>query len=119
MPADHDVRETCFIYIIEKDGKCLLYAHDTGMNLSEEAWDCIFGRKYNLISLDATMGRKQIDGYHIAFAKLLEEHGCIHKDTVKVINHFSHNGEMTHAQLEEFAKENGMIAAYDGMKVLF
>lgn len=55
----------------------------------------------------------------IAFAKLLEEHGCIHKDTVKVINHFSHNGEMTHAQLEEFAKENGMIAAYDGMKVLF
>ena len=125
VPADHDVRETCFIYIIEKDGKCLLYAHDTGMNLSEEAWDCIFGRKYNLISLDATMGRKQIDGYHmgmpddIAFAKLLEEHGCIHKDTVKVINHFSHNGEMTHAQLEEFAKENGMIAAYDGMKVLF
>ena len=38
---------------------------------------------------------------------------------MKVINHFSHNGEMTHAQLEEFAKENGMIAAYDGMKVLF
>ena len=25
VPADHDVRETCFIYIIEKDGKCLLY----------------------------------------------------------------------------------------------
>ena len=125
VPADHDKRENCFIYIIEKDGKCLLYGHDTGMKMSDEAWDCIFNHKYNLISLDATMGRKQIDGYHmglpddIAFAKILEERGCIHKDTVRVINHFSHNGEMTHEQLETFAKENGMIAAYYGMKVLF
>lgn len=125
VPADHDKREISFIYIIEKDGKCLLYGHDTGMNLSEEAWECIYSHKYDLISLDATMGMKQIDGYHmglpddIAFAKMLEEHGSIHPNTVKVINHFSHNGEMTHGQLESFAKENGMIAAYDGMKVLF
>ncbi len=125
VPADHDKRETCLIYIIEKDGKCLLYGHDTGMKLSDEAWECIFSHKYDLISLDATMGKKQIDGYHmglpddIIFAKMLEERGCICKDTVKVINHFSHNGEMTHEQLEEFAKENGMIASYDGMKVLF
>lgn len=125
LPADHDKREMCFIYIIEKDGKSLLYGHDTGMNLSKEAWDCIFSHKYNLVSLDATMGHKQIGGYHmglpddIAFIKMLEEHGCIYPDTVKVINHFSHNGEMTHKQLEEFAQEHGMIAAYDGMKVLF
>jgi len=125
VPADHDKRETCLIYIIEKDGKCLLYGHDTGMKMSDKAWDCIFEHKYNLISLDATMGKKQIDGYHmglpddIAFTKILKERGCICKDTVKVINHFSHNGEMTHKQLEKFAKENGMIASYDGMKVLF
>ena len=125
VPADHDKRETCLIYIIEKDGKCLLYGHDTGMKLSDEAWNCIFSHKYDLISLDATMGKKQIDGYHmglpddIIFAEMLEERGCICKDTVKIINHFSHNGEMTHEQLEEFAKENGMIASYDGMKVLF
>lgn len=125
VPADHDKRETCFIYIIEKEGTCLLYGHDTGMKLSKEAWDCIFHHKYHLISLDATMGRKQIDGYHmglpddIAFTKRLEEQGCLYPDTKKIINHFSHNGEMTHAQLEVFAKENGMIAAYDGMKVLF
>lgn len=125
VPADHDKRETCFIYIIEKDEKCLLYGHDTGMNLSEDAWECIFRYKYDLISLDATMGKKQIPGYHmglpddIAFTKLLEEQGCIFEKTVKVINHFSHNGEMTHEQLEAFAAEHGMIASYDGMKVLF
>ncbi|MEY8334464.1 MBL fold metallo-hydrolase [Lachnospiraceae bacterium 47-T17] len=125
VPADHDKRETCFIYIIEKDGTCLLYGHDTGMKLSDEAWECIFSHKYRLISLDATMGRKHSDGYHmglfdaIAFAKLLEERGCIDSDTVRVVNHFSHNGDMTHAQLEAFAKEHGLTAAYDGMKVLF
>lgn len=125
IPADHDKRETCFIYIIEKDGKCLLYGHDTGMNLSRETWDCIFSHKYNLVSLDATMGQKQIGGYHmglpddLAFIKMLEEHECVDSDTVKVINHFSHNGEMTHKQLEEFAEEHGLVAAYDGMKVSF
>jgi len=125
VPADHDKRETCYIYIIEKDGKCLLYGHDTGVNLSEEAWECIFSYQYDLISLDATMGKKQIGGYHmglpddLAFAELLEKKGCIGADTVKVINHFSHNGEMTHAQMEAFASEHGMIAAYDGMKVQF
>ena len=125
VPADHDPRETCFIYIIEKDGKYLLYGHDTGLNLSREAWDCIYSYKYDLVSMDATMGKKQTKGYHmglpddIAFVKMLEERRCIHQNTVKVINHFSHNGEMTHEQLEKFAEEHGMTAAYDGMKVLF
>lgn len=125
VPADHDPREVCLIYIIEKDGTCMLYGHDTGMNLSKEAWECIFSHSYDLVSLDATMGTKQINGYHmgladdLAFVKLLEEHGCVGQHTVKVINHFSHNGEMTHEQLDAFAKEHGMLAAYDGMKVRF
>lgn len=123
IPADHDRRETCFIYVIEKDGKRLLYGHDTGMNLSQEAWDCIFGRTYDLISLDATMGKNHSEGYHMGLPDVLEvvrrlkEQGCIRPDTVKVINHFSHNGKMTHEELEIFAEEHGLTAAYDGMKV--
>ena len=123
IPADHDRRETCFIYVIEKDGKCLLYGHDTGMNLSQEAWDCIFGRTYDLISLDATMGKNHSEGYHMGLPDALEmvrrlkEPGCIRPDTVKVINHFSHNGKMTHEELEIFVEEHGLTAAYDGMKV--
>lgn len=125
VPADHDKRETCLIYIIEKDGKCLLYGNDTGMNLSDEAWECIFSHKYDLISMDATMGRMKTEGYHmgladdIAFARMLEEKGCIHPDTIRVISHFSHNGGMTHKELEEFAEEHGMVASYDGMKIRF
>ncbi len=125
VPADHDRRETCFIYIIEKDGKCLLYGHDTGMQMSDEAWKCIFDHRFDLVSLDATMGKKHSDGYHmglfdaVSFVQRLKEQGCIGERTIKVVNHFSHNGEMTHVQLEDFAKERGMLAAYDGMKVSF
>lgn len=125
VAADHDRRETCLVYIIEKDGKCLLYGHDTGLNLSKEAWDCIFSHKYQLVSMDATMGKKKTDGYHmglpndVEFVRLLEEKGCIDAETVRVINHFSHNGEMLHADLEAFAAAHGMIAAYDGMKISF
>jgi len=123
--ADHDKRETCLIYIIEKDGKCLLYGHDTGMNLSKEAWECIYSRKYNLVSMDATMGKQETKGYHmglgddVELVRRLEEKGCVDDRTVKVINHFSHNGGMTHGQLEQFAGSHGMIASYDGMKVTF
>lgn len=125
VPADHDLRETCLIYIIEKDGKTLLYGHDTGLQLSREAWDCIFSHRYDLVSMDATMGKKHSEKYHMGlpddleFIRILTEHGCVDDNTVKVINHFSHNGEMTHSQLEEFAGQHGMIAAYDGMKVTF
>ena len=93
------------------------------MNLSQEAWDCIFGRTYDLISLDATMGKNHAEGYHMGLpdalevVRRLEEQGCIRPDTVKVINHFSHNGKMTHEELEIFAEEHGLTAAYDGMKV--
>jgi len=123
VPADHDKRETCLIYVIEKDGKSLLYGHDTGMNLSQEAWDCILGRTYDLISLDATMGKHHAKEYHMGLPDVLtvvrrmEEQGCIRPDTVKVINHFSHNGKMTHEELERFAAEHGLTAAYDGMNV--
>jgi len=95
------------------------------MNLSSEAWNCIFSHKYDLISMDATMGRQKTDGYHmgladdIAFAGKLEERGCIRPDTVRVISHFSHNGGMTHGELEGFARKHGLVVAYDGMKVSF
>ena len=93
------------------------------MNLSGEAWECIYSRRYSLISMDATMGRQKTSGYHmglwddVEFARRLEERGCIDGSTVKVINHFSHNGGLTHTDLEIFAGEHGMIAAYDGMRV--
>ena len=55
VPADHDKREECLVYICKKDGKTVFYGHDTGCNLSPEAWALIKKEKFDLVSLKAPM----------------------------------------------------------------
>lgn len=123
IPADHDKREECLVYIVKQGGKTLFYGHDTGIKMTKEAWDALCNEKFDLITLDCTMGLKRIDGYHMGlqdieeFVEKLEQAGAIDAHTVKVINHFSHNGGLNHAQLDEWAKAHGMICSYDGMTV--
>ena len=125
VPADHDKREECLVYICKKDGKTVFYGHDTGCDLTQEAWAMLANEKFDLISLDATMGLKTIGKYHMGlsddewFIRKLTQMGCVDDHTVKVINHFSHNGEMTHQQLTAWGKERGILVAYDGMEVEF
>ena len=71
------------------------------------------------------MGTKSVREYHMGlpdaedmFEKLAGM-GCISGRTVKVVNHFSHNGEMTYDQLALWGRERGILAAYDGMEVEF
>lgn len=125
VPADHDKREESLVYICKKGGKTVFYGHDTGRDLSPEAWELIAREKFDLISLDATMGTKSTEKYHMGlpdaedmFGKLAEM-GCAGGQTVRVVNHFSHNGEMTHDQLTDWGAERGILAAYDGMEVEF
>ncbi|KIR02370.1 Metal-dependent hydrolases of the beta-lactamase superfamily I [Lachnospiraceae bacterium TWA4] len=123
IPADHDKRENCLVYLVEKDGKTIFYGHDTGIKMSEEAWAAISAKHLDLITLDCTMGLKRIDGYHMGLADIeevverLTKAGAIDDSTVKVINHFSHNGGLNHEQLDAWAKERGMLCAYDEMEV--
>ena len=125
VPADHDRREECLVYICKKDGKTLLYGHDTGRNLSPEAWKLVTGETYDLVSLDATMGTQSVREYHMGLPDAeemfgrLSALGCIRSHTVRVVNHFSHNGEMTYDQLAAWGAERGILAAYDGMEVEF
>ena len=113
------------VYICKKDGKTVFYGHDTGVNLSKEAWTLITAERYDLISLDATMGTKTTSGYHMglrddeAMFQKLTELGCADGHTIRVINHFSHNGEMTHGQLAAWGAERNILAAYDGMEIEF
>lgn len=125
VPADHDKREESLVYICKKGGKTVFYGHDTGGNFSPEAWELLTREKYDLVSLDATMGMHSSHEYHMGLpdAELMFEKltnlGCIGNHTVKVINHFSHNGQMSHEQLTAWGIERGILSAYDGMEVEF
>lgn len=95
---------------LQKDGKTVFYGHDTGCNLSPEAWALIKKEKFDLVSLDATMGTKSVKEYHMGLPdaehmfEKLSVLGCTNSQTVKVVNHFSHNGEMTYDQLALWGK---------------
>jgi len=122
--ADHIPNENCYIYMIEKDGKRLLYAHDTGV-FPKKTWDYLTGIPFNAVSLDCTFVLEYNEKGHMGLPnaaeskeKMLRE-GCADFKTKFIINHFSHNGNRTHEQLSDCAEKLGFITAHDGMTVEF
>ena len=43
--------------------------------------------------------------------------GCVDANTKCMINHFSHNGEISHEELCQNAQKLGFITSFDGMSV--
>lgn len=124
LKALHNRAENCLIYLIEKDGKSLLYANDTGL-FPQETWEYLRGRKLDLVSMDCTMQQIPEGTNHMGLAdnaelcRRLGEAGCTHEGTKYVITHFSHNGGLLHEELEERARPLGFLTAYDGMTLSF
>lgn len=124
LRASHDPASTPVIFIIEKDGKRILYANDTGM-FSAETWDYLknYGKHMDLISLDCTMINGDSYWGHLNFddciktRDMLREMGMVDNETVCVLNHFSHNGGLTYDELCEKAEKQGFLTSYDGMKI--
>jgi len=122
--ASHDRSERCYIYLIEKDGKSLLYGNDTGW-FPEATWSHLTGVHLDLVSLDCTHMKYREGTNHlgiddvIAVRKELERLGCANAATTFVVTHFSHNGHMLHADLEVVLVPQGIRVAYDGYSVTF
>lgn len=127
FPARHMPGSDPFFYII-KGEKTLLYAHDTGY-FYEEVWDYLEATRpcFDMVSLDCTNVDIPIsnEGSHMGFPNIqmvlerLTGLGVINEKTVKIVNHFSHNGNPRHDHLEERAAAYGCLVSYDGMQVEF
>jgi phosphoribosyl 1,2-cyclic phosphate phosphodiesterase len=122
--ALHDRKERCLIYMIEREGKRLLYAHDTGL-LPEATCDYIAHKRFDFISLDCTMLALPDGGNHMGIRDMLEmrrrlvEMGCADGGTRIAVSHFSHTGKMLHGDIERALSPEGILVAYDGMTVAF
>lgn len=122
LAADHDKTSDPVIYIIEHDGKSILYAHDTGY-FPEETWDFLakYNKKFDFMSLDCTGMLEPYKYGHMGLASNVEAHerlkslGVCDDNTVICINHFSHNGKASHEVIEKKAAEYGYITTYDGL----
>lgn len=120
--ADHDPLETCFIYLIEKDGKTVLYGHDTGW-FPEKTWDWLKGKEMDLAILDCTGGynRNKRSRNHMCIETVLEvqktfEQEKMLKDGGQIIaTHFTHNSGLLHEDFVKAFDPHGIHVAYDGM----
>lgn len=125
IPAVHGTNNP-FIYAIEKDGKTILYAHDTDV-LPERTIEKIkeLGLKFDFISMDCTEGSKILRyvGHmcidrNVRFREAFIAAGLADSNTVFAINHFSHNAiNACYDDMLPVANENGFLLSYDGMEV--
>jgi len=124
--AVHAVRNKYEIplnYLIEKNGKYLLYACDTGP-YTEETLNFLKDVKLDAVIIEATMGTESSSlwPYHmgfkevITFKKWLVEKGVLEPGAPFVITHFSHITCPLHEEMERMLKPYGVKVAYDGFR---
>lgn len=126
LKADHTKSLDPVIYIISKEGKNLLYAHDTGY-FPKETWDYIetSNIKFDFVTLDCTCAiDKKAYGHHMGYKACLDTKerlmsGHATENTIFCINHFSHNCGYIYDELCEFAEKDGFVVSFDGLEIEF
>ncbi len=126
LPARHHDGDNANIYIIEGE-KTILYAHDTGY-FYDEVLNFIKNNNYKFdlatfdcCSVDIPTSDEEC---HMGLANIfrlietLKSFGAVNTNTIKVVNHFSHNGNPLQSVLEERVKDNGFLVAFDGCKII-
>ena len=129
LPACHGKKDAV-VYIITDGEKTILYNNDTGFWKDEVyAFIAEKGYHFDLVSCDCTycleLGKAGISHMslenNVTHRQRLLELGAITENTVWVVTHFSHNGllqdgkALTAEELDNIARNYGMIASYDGL----
>ncbi len=130
LKANHGTSVDAVFFLIERDGKCVLHANDTGY-FPKETWEYLEKHPVhiNFAEFDCTSINRTEDGderdNHMNFPTAdhvcsnLRKLGMIDDTTICVINHFSHNGRMIYDEMCELAAKAGYLNSYDGMEVEF
>ena len=122
VPATHDRNENCLLYLIEKGGKTLFYANDSGL-FPESTWEFLKGKHLDLVNFDCTCILEKDGKNHMGLPDNIEAKerlyalGCVDNTTKCVVTHFSHNYKLMHAEIEEAVGKYGFIPAFDGMEL--
>lgn len=120
--AAHFPERGAFNYIIRRGGKTLFYGMDSGW-FPEESWEAQRAYKFDVVILDCTHGlvcKSKVHGGADTVIQTKErmlEEGTATEATLFVANHFSHNGNVTHEELEEAFAPHNIAVAYDGMVI--
>ena len=129
LRANHTADTSPVFYAVERDGKRLLYAHDTGVFFEEVYGQLKEFGKFDLVSLDCTgcLGLTwDWRNGHMSLKTNLEVIGRLKKEgiadekTIFVSNHFSHNGkDVLYDDFSKIAEKENFLTSYDGMEFEF
>ncbi|MCD6546192.1 MAG: MBL fold metallo-hydrolase [Thermotogae bacterium] len=129
VSANHYVgeNEKGLLYLIQKDGKTLFYATDTGPfdNLyAENLKNKVNLNKIDLLILDATLGFTQSEylGHNtyesfLQTLSILKTHDLLDDSSTIVAHHFSHHHNPNFHELQELYSRENILVSYDGMKI--
>jgi len=124
IPANHktDIKgETTLNYIIQRGGRTILYASDTGP-YHNEVLDFLLKRRFDAIVVECKMGRK-FYRRHMNYETVLDLNqwakgaGVIKEEGRFIATHFAHDGCGTHPEVSAIFRPHGIAVAYDGMQV--
>jgi phosphoribosyl 1,2-cyclic phosphate phosphodiesterase len=125
--ATHDPTITALLYLIEREGRCLFYATDTG-EIPEETWADLEaqareGRRAHVVAMDHTFGMAgRVEG-HMNWEQFTEQVarlraiGLLDANARVFAHHIAHHSNPPHEELSAFAAGHGYDAAYDGLEV--
>jgi phosphoribosyl 1,2-cyclic phosphodiesterase len=128
VKAAHDPGHmVALLYLIEREGRCLFYATDTG-ELPEETWADLAARRdkrqrIHAVALDHTFGMQERVEGHMNWEQFTEqvarmrEERLLADDARIFAHHLAHHSNPTHAELVAFAAARGYEIAYDGLIV--
>ncbi len=124
IAADHASAPEPLNYVFSRAGRKLLVANDTGF-WGEASWSVVSGQKLDCAVLDSTMGLVYADvaaGHMgvegvVRFRDELARRGALAPGAKIIANHFSHNGNSLHHELEAFYRPHGIEVGFDGMKI--
>jgi phosphoribosyl 1,2-cyclic phosphate phosphodiesterase len=117
-----NARTDSFVYIFERDGRRILYGHNSGF-FPEETWDFIYNTYFDFVSLDcASITGGSVPGHmcledNITVKKRLFQQKNINEKTRFVSSNFSHLAGLTHFEIDERLRIDGFTAAYDGLEI--
>lgn len=110
-------------YIIEREGKTLLYALDTG-GYDEDMLALICGKKYDAVVMEGTFGNSTKESFghmnrtgNVRFRNMMIEKGCITSKTPFFLTHLCPHWTPPHDIYAPEMAEEGFIVAYDGLSV--
>jgi phosphoribosyl 1,2-cyclic phosphate phosphodiesterase len=123
--ANHKNDEDSQNLVIQQGSKTLLYGTDTGI-WGEDTWEYLKRFQLDALILECTEAFSSTDYWgHLSFQECLDvvarlrDQGGVSTGTQIITTHHSHQGNATHAQLENALAPHGIVPGFDGLKISF